>query len=173
MPFLWLSTSPGPSAESPENELPRWLDIKQLEQAAPRSREPGRLYILAWHASEWTLEDKEHRHERCLVLRVLDKGDSDRWFLCHLYREPQGNDARWHVSMNNGGMLYAHGMVFKDQPKNKDIYDALKAVDWSFERGTNCVDSGVWEKRWREAVGEKPTRFFWKPKDMIPPRPPE
>jgi hypothetical protein len=156
--------------EQDTDGLPRSWDIKQIEKDAPNSVVPGRFYVLAWHASAWTFTGKEFRQESCLALRVHGKEKPERWDLYHLYRRPLEKDATWSISMHHAtggeagptGRWYFHSQVFNSRPGNKQIYDSLglssKGVNWTFERGDNCVGCGVCKKNWEEPIGEKPTK---------------
>src|SRR5690242_4355242 len=73
---------------------PSW-DLKQIEKDAPNSGSSGRFYVLAWHASAWKFEGKEHHVDRCLVIRAFGDTKADRWKLYHLYREPSKKDSSW------------------------------------------------------------------------------
>lgn len=164
-------------SQTPEGDrLPPSWDVKQIEKAASSS---GRFHVLAWHASAWKFEGNEHRVDRCLVLCASGDGKADRWKLYHLSRDPGKKDSGWQISMFHalGGEAVPTGVwsfcekEFRSRPNNKEIYDSLSSsVDWSFERGIDCVGCGVCEKNWREAVGEKPTEFF-PPAKLTPQRP--
>jgi hypothetical protein len=167
-----FNSSPIQSQNRDADGLPPSWDVKQIEKDAPNSGVPGRFYVLAWHASSWTYMGKEYRGERCLTLRVFGKDKPVRWDLNHLSRAPLDKDPRWYLSFHHElggeagptGQWYFHYKVFKARPGNKEIYDSLSmsstGVNWSFERGDDCVGCGVCEKSWQEATGEKPTRFF-------------
>jgi hypothetical protein len=74
--LLLTHAAPVRSGEPAPSELPVWLDIKQLERDVPNS-EPGRCYVLAWCAEEWTFMGAQRRSERCLVLRAPTKADPE------------------------------------------------------------------------------------------------
>lgn len=174
--FILLNLRPLHSQTRETDGLPSSWDVKQIEKAASNA---GRFYVLAWHASAWKFEGREHRIDKCLALCAFGDGKADRWKLYHLYRDPGKKDSGWQISMFHAiggaggptGKWYLCEKEFRSRPTNREIYDSLSSsVDWSFERGVDCVGCGVCEKTWREAIGEKPTEFF-PPAKLTPRRP--
>jgi hypothetical protein len=154
------------------NELPRSWSLAEMTEATPPYRVEGRVYALAWQVVE---DERPVRVESCLVLKVLEQEDGHgRWCLAHLYRRPDEEKPEWSVSMIHvtgkegtryfPGLWIHHSKRFQDRPGNKELYASLapEEVGWSFEqeKGWKFVGCGVCEKSWREALGERPTRFF-------------
>jgi hypothetical protein len=154
------------------NELPRSWSLDEIAKEAPPYRAEGRVYVLAWKVVE---DDRPLRIESCLVLKVLDgESDTGRWCLAHLYRHPADAKPEWklsftHVSGKRGtkyfpGLDLLHVKRFKEKPGNKEVYGALgfEEVNWTFElaKRWKVIGCGICERSWKDAVGEKPTRFF-------------
>ena len=162
-------------AEQPDpNDLPKSWDIAEIQKATPPYGADGQVYVLAWKVEE---DDRPLKVERCLVLRVLDKDDGyGRWCLASLYRHPDDKTPEWRLSMIHvlgekgtktyPGMWIHHSKRFKEKPGNKELYATLPLEDirWSFDpdKDWKLVNSGVCEKNWETAIGEKPTKFFSK-----------
>jgi hypothetical protein len=165
--------------------------LKEIEDATPPFP-PGndKVYVLAWRITE---DERPHRVERCLVLKVLDNpSERGRWCLAQLARVPNDNlelmrswmFATTHVAFMEGhelfpGFEYFHVKRFDHRPTNKDVYGSfgINEVNWKFdleydEKFVGCL---VCEENWKAAIGEKPTRYFGgekKPERIAPPSDP-
>jgi hypothetical protein len=163
-----LGLGAAPPAVGPD-ELPTAWKLDEIKKAVLPSDPDCRAYVLAWKVVE---DERPLRVESCLVLTVHPKDDGSAWWtLTHLYRHPLAPKPEWEQSMVHvfdecGGTWIIHRTTFDKQPTNKEIYGALGSddVDWSFDRdkGWKRLGCRVCEKNWREAVGEKPTKFFHK-----------
>jgi hypothetical protein len=169
--FVYIATglSVSPQEHGVPNELPRSWSMEHIAKQAPPIETKEPVYVLAWKVME---DDRPMRVESCLVLKVLE--NNKRYCLAHLWRNPTDRNSRWdlrwtHVSGLKGtkyypGLWLMHAKTFEKKPSNKELYAALspEEVDWPFEleKGWNYVGCGVCEESWKEAIGEKPTRFF-------------
>ena len=70
----------------------------------------------------------------------------------------------WPVLVRGTGEWKVSVKLFKNAPTNKEIYDCLNEIQWTFvlEDGVSFVGCGVCEKNWEAAIHEKPSRFFHK-----------
>jgi hypothetical protein len=167
--FLATGSSVSPQEKRVPNELPRSWSLEEIAKQTPPYGTKDPVYVLAWKVIE---DDRPVRVETCLVLKVLEKNEGYRF--AHLYRHPADKKPEWglsmtHVSGEKGTKYYPgawlfHTSTFKKKPSNEELYAALsfEEVNWSFslEKGWKYVGCGVCEQNWKEAIGEKPTRFF-------------
>ncbi len=152
-----------------DNELPRAWDLAEIERATPPYGAGGTVYVLAWKVEE---DNRPLRVETCLVLKDLgEDNEHGRWCLAHLYRHPLDKDRTWQCPFwvsppppfgPEKPATIDYAKRFKTKPKNKDIYESLKDVQWQFalEKDWKLVGCAVSERTWEAAIGEKPTRFF-------------
>jgi hypothetical protein len=153
------------------NGLPRSWNLEEIEKASPPREGTGQVYALAWKVEQ---DEQGHRVESCLTMRVLDWDDGEgRWCLGCLSRDPDAEKPKWrlptvHVT-GKPGTEYFPGLWipdyhkrFKGRPGNKEVYDSVSAIGWSFTQraGRKIVGCGVCEESWQAALGEKPTEFF-------------
>lgn len=150
------------------NELPRSWVLRDIARVAPPFAF-GKVHVLAWSSVE---DHRPLRVDSCLVLKEAETDQVDRWWLSHIYRHPLEKDNAWKLPPPWVAPPYplgpkkAFGITytkrFKNKPGNKDIYDSLKGIKWSFllSPDWNLVGCAVCEETWLAAIGEKPTRYF-------------
>lgn len=157
--------APSRAPKAIPHEIPGDWKLEEIAEAVGGG--DGRVYVLAWCRKK---DDRDFLIDSCLAVKVQD--DNRGFLFANLFRHPEDEKPEWHQSMMHAtggkagptGRWYFHYKHFKDKPTNRQIYDAFGFEDlyWSFkiEKDYMIVGCGVCEKSWKEAIGEKPTRYF-------------